>query len=136
MDGASGWQSFRSITWPSVRPTVLAVAILGVIFTFKLFDLDHHDEGRAGQLDRCPADPRLPAGLRPVRVQEGRRDLNTIFLVLFVLSIGYLRPAPRGGGRMSGRRSGPAWSQPSVSRCCLSSCSRSSGWRSARSRRC
>lgn len=38
-DGASAWQRFRSITLPLMRPVSLSVLLLGLIYTFKVFDL-------------------------------------------------------------------------------------------------
>lgn len=38
-DGASSWQRFYSITLPLMRPVSLSVLLLGLIYTFKVFDL-------------------------------------------------------------------------------------------------
>jgi multiple sugar transport system permease protein len=38
MDGANGWQRFRSITLPMLRPTVFLVLTLGLISTWQVFD--------------------------------------------------------------------------------------------------
>jgi multiple sugar transport system permease protein len=39
VDGATAWQRFRYITLPLMRPAILAVLMLGFIYTFKAFDL-------------------------------------------------------------------------------------------------
>ncbi len=39
MDGATTWQSFRAITVPAIRPTLLIVTILQVIISLQVFDL-------------------------------------------------------------------------------------------------
>jgi multiple sugar transport system permease protein len=39
VDGASAWQQFRSLTLPLMRPVALSVLLLGLIYTFKVFDL-------------------------------------------------------------------------------------------------
>jgi ABC-type glycerol-3-phosphate transport system permease component len=39
MDGATGWQTFRHITLPAVRNTLLVVGILQVILSLQVFDL-------------------------------------------------------------------------------------------------
>ena len=39
LDGASGWNAFRWITWPLMRPVVGVVLMLGVIYTLKVMDL-------------------------------------------------------------------------------------------------
>lgn len=38
-DGAGAWQRFRTITIPLMRPVSLSVLLLGLIYTFKVFDL-------------------------------------------------------------------------------------------------
>jgi multiple sugar transport system permease protein len=38
VDGATGWQQFRSITLPLLRPTTFFVVTLGLIGTFQVFD--------------------------------------------------------------------------------------------------
>ncbi|GIJ28555.1 sugar ABC transporter permease [Micromonospora qiuiae] len=39
LDGASGWQRFRWITWPLLRPVSAITLLLGLIYTLKVFDL-------------------------------------------------------------------------------------------------
>jgi multiple sugar transport system permease protein len=39
LDGATGWKSFWHITWPSLRPVVTVVLVLGVIYTLKVLDI-------------------------------------------------------------------------------------------------
>jgi multiple sugar transport system permease protein len=39
IDGANGPQSFRNITLPLMRPVMLSVLLLGIIYTFKAFDI-------------------------------------------------------------------------------------------------
>jgi ABC-type sugar transport system permease subunit len=39
MDGATSWEAFRFITLPSIRPTLIVVAILQVIIGLQVFDL-------------------------------------------------------------------------------------------------
>lgn len=39
VDGASGWQKIIHITIPLLRPTILAVLMLGFIYTLRVFDL-------------------------------------------------------------------------------------------------
>lgn len=39
VDGANAWQRFRSLTLPLMRPVALSVLLLGIIYTFKVFDL-------------------------------------------------------------------------------------------------
>ncbi|HEX3787690.1 MAG TPA: sugar ABC transporter permease [Pseudonocardiaceae bacterium] len=37
IDGATGWQTFRSVTWPALRPIVLITMFLEVLWDFKVF---------------------------------------------------------------------------------------------------
>jgi multiple sugar transport system permease protein len=39
VDGANAWQRFHSLTVPLMRPVSLSVLLLGIIYTFKVFDL-------------------------------------------------------------------------------------------------
>ncbi|WP_329225170.1 sugar ABC transporter permease [Streptomyces canus] len=39
IDGASAWQRFRHITLPLMRPVSVTVLLLGLLYTFKVFDL-------------------------------------------------------------------------------------------------
>jgi N,N'-diacetylchitobiose transport system permease protein len=37
MDGASGWQTFSTVSWPTIRPMVTLATFLSVIWDFKVF---------------------------------------------------------------------------------------------------
>ncbi|WP_205856922.1 carbohydrate ABC transporter permease [Phytoactinopolyspora endophytica] len=39
VDGASGWQLFRYVTWPMLAPTSFLLVVLNVIFSLHVFDL-------------------------------------------------------------------------------------------------
>ncbi|MEX1179918.1 MAG: sugar ABC transporter permease [Cucumibacter sp.] len=39
VDGASGWQAFREITWPQILPVAVTVMLIRVIEAFKIVDL-------------------------------------------------------------------------------------------------
>lgn len=39
VDGAGPWQRFRNVTVPSMRPVILIVLMLGIVYTAKVFDL-------------------------------------------------------------------------------------------------
>jgi multiple sugar transport system permease protein len=39
LDGASGWQQFRRITFPLLRPVSAITVLLGLVYTLKVFDL-------------------------------------------------------------------------------------------------
>jgi len=39
IDGAGGWRSFTSISWPLLRPVTAVTLLLGLIYTIKAFDI-------------------------------------------------------------------------------------------------
>lgn len=39
VDGANGWQRFWYITVPTMRPVILIVLMLGIVYTLKVFDI-------------------------------------------------------------------------------------------------
>jgi multiple sugar transport system permease protein len=39
LDGASGWQRFRRVTFPLLRPVSAITVLLGLVYTLKVFDL-------------------------------------------------------------------------------------------------
>jgi arabinogalactan oligomer/maltooligosaccharide transport system permease protein len=45
MDGANGWQKFRNVTIPYLRPAMLPYAIYGFVITFNLFYLSYFMTG-------------------------------------------------------------------------------------------
>lgn len=92
LDGANAWQRFRHVTWPLLRPTAAATAVLSLIFTLKSFDL----VWIATQGGPSNASEVLPTlAYRTVfgsfEFGKGAAVLNVIFAVLFALSLVYLR---------------------------------------------
>jgi multiple sugar transport system permease protein len=91
IDGAGAWNRFRHVTWPLLRPTLLASGLLSLIFTFKSFDLVWiaSQGGPAGASDVLPT-----LAYKLVFLQflfgKGAAVLNVIFAVLLVLSVLYL----------------------------------------------
>lgn len=47
VDGASGWQRFRNITLPLLRPAMTPAIILGVVWTFNMFNIIYLVSGGA-----------------------------------------------------------------------------------------
>jgi multiple sugar transport system permease protein len=39
LDGASGWQRFRRVTFPLLRPVSAITLLLGLVYTLKVFDI-------------------------------------------------------------------------------------------------
>ena len=97
IDGAGPWQRFRRITWPLLRPSFLAVTVLGVIFTFKLFDLIWITT-QGGPANATDVLPTIAYRLVFTEFQfgKGAAILNIVFLALFALSVAYVLILRRG----------------------------------------
>ncbi len=91
IDGAGPVARFHYVTWPHLRPTFFTVTILTVIFCFKSFDVVWiaTQGGPAGASEVLPT---LAYRLvfQQFQFGEGSALLNLVFLVLLVLSTGYL----------------------------------------------
>jgi multiple sugar transport system permease protein len=91
LDGANAWQRFRYITVPLLRPTLLAVAILGAIYTMKTFDLIWITT-RGGPANATDILPTLAYEqvFNQFTFGTGAAILNVMFVVMFALSLMYL----------------------------------------------
>lgn len=96
IDGASARSRFWYITLPLLRPALTAVLILGLIYTFRTFDLIWVLT-RGGPFNATQVLPTL--AFRFVFEQflfgRGAAVLNILFVVLFFLSLAYLRVVQR-----------------------------------------
>jgi multiple sugar transport system permease protein len=92
LDGVVGWRKFWWLTLPMIRPALLSVLILGLIYTFKVFDLVYIITG-GGPLGASEVVSTL--AFRRLFGQylygEGAAILNLLFVVLFALSLVYVR---------------------------------------------
>ena len=91
IDGASGWQSFRFITLPLMRPVSLSVLLLGIIYTFKVFDIVYIMTG-GGPVDATTVLPIYVFNLsfRFFRFGEGAATAIMLLLTLTVVAVAYL----------------------------------------------
>jgi multiple sugar transport system permease protein len=96
VDGAGAWRRFRHITIPLLRPAFFAVLMLGLIYTFRVFDLIW-TMTRGGPVDATQVLPTYAFELvfQQFRFGQGAAVMNVLFVVLFVLSLGYLRTLRR-----------------------------------------
>jgi multiple sugar transport system permease protein len=96
VDGASAWQRFRHITLPLLRPAALSVILLGVIYTFKVFDLIYVLTG-GGPVDATTVLPIyiFDLSLEFFRFGEGAAASTLLLLAMLVVSAGYLWLARR-----------------------------------------
>lgn len=90
-DGANGWQKFRSITLPMMRPVALSVLLLGLIYTFKVFDLVWVMT-QGGPVDATTVLPirAYQLSFQFFRFGEGAAASTLILLMLLVVAVGYL----------------------------------------------
>jgi multiple sugar transport system permease protein len=96
VDGASAWQRFRHITLPLLRPAALSVVLLGVIYTFKVFDLIYVLTG-GGPVDATTVLPIyiFDLSLEFFRFGEGAAASTLLLLAMLVVAAGYLWLARR-----------------------------------------
>jgi multiple sugar transport system permease protein len=91
IDGATSWQSFRHVTLPLMRPVALSVLLLGIIYTFKVFDVVYVMT-RGGPVDATTVLPIYVYNLAFQFFRFGEASAAAILLlvVLTVVAIGYL----------------------------------------------
>lgn len=91
VDGAGAWTKFFYVTLPLLKPALLATFILGLIYTFKVFDLIWATT-QGGPVDSTEVLPTLAYKLvfQQFSFGQGAAVLNIMFAALFVLSIVYL----------------------------------------------
>ena len=91
VDGASAWQRFRHITLPLLRPAALSVILLGVIYTFKVFDLIYVLTG-GGPVDATTVLPIyiFDLSLEFFRFGEGAAESTLLLLAMLAVAAVYL----------------------------------------------
>jgi multiple sugar transport system permease protein len=91
IDGATSWQSFRYVTLPLMRPVALSVLLLGIIYTFKVFDVVYVMT-RGGPVDATTVLPIYVYNLafQFFRFGEASATAILLLLVLTVVAVGYL----------------------------------------------
>ena len=82
VDGATAWQRFRTITWPQLRPVIVAITTLDFIWNFNSFGLVYVlTEGGPGRQDGAPDALRVQPGIQVRRVRL-RRGLGCAMVVV------------------------------------------------------
>jgi multiple sugar transport system permease protein len=91
IDGATSWQSFRHVTLPLMRPVALSVLLLGIIYTFKVFDVVYVMT-KGGPVDATTVLPIYVYNLafQFFRFGEASATAILLLLVLTVVAVGYL----------------------------------------------
>lgn len=104
LDGASTWQTFRFVTLPHMRTTILICTVLQSIWALKVFDLIYV------LTTGGPADGTVLLNFLSYRQTFAFGDFgygaalaDILFLMMFVLALIYLRTfRPRSGARQAG----------------------------------
>lgn len=96
IDGATGWAAFRHLTLPLLRPVVLVVLLLGVIYTIKVIDLI------LGLTGGGPANATQTIATRSYEMSfiefdfgQGAALGNVLIVIALLFSIVYLRANAR-----------------------------------------
>ena len=91
VDGATAWQRFRTLTLPLMRPVSLSVLLLGIIYTFKVFDLIYVMTA-GGPVDATTVLPIYAYQLtfRFFRFGEGAAAATLLLVGLVGIAIAYL----------------------------------------------
>jgi multiple sugar transport system permease protein len=92
VDGANVVQRFFHITMPQMKASILSVIILGVIYTFKVFDLVFVSTG-GGPVDATELMSTYSYRLSFTQYSfsKGAAVANVLFLMLFIVGLLYIR---------------------------------------------
>jgi len=92
LEGAGPFQKFLRITLPLLRPAILAVLVLGFVYTFKVFDLIFVMTG-GGPVNATEvlATFAYKLSFRFYYFGQGAAVANILFVVLFCVALVYLR---------------------------------------------
>jgi multiple sugar transport system permease protein len=94
VDGASGWQKVRHLTVPLLRPAILAILMLGFIYTLRVFDLIWIMT-KGGPGNATEVLPTFAYRLAFVHLDFGESAAVAVFIliILFAAALAYLRSA-------------------------------------------
>jgi multiple sugar transport system permease protein len=92
IDGANRRQAFFKITLPMLKPVIESVLILGFIYTFKVFDLVFvMTNGGPVNSTHLLSTYSYKLSFTLFKYSQGAATANILFLILFVVSVLYLR---------------------------------------------
>ncbi|UOQ49393.1 sugar ABC transporter permease [Gracilibacillus caseinilyticus] len=92
LDGANWWQRLIHITLPLLKPVLMVVLMLGFIYTFKVFDIVYVMTG-GGPINSTEVLSTLAFrySFSDFEFSLGAAVANVLFLILFAISLVYLR---------------------------------------------
>jgi multiple sugar transport system permease protein len=92
IDGANKRQQFIQITVPLLKPAIQSVLILGFIYTFKVFDLVYvMTKGGPVNATEVLSTFSYRLSFTEFSFSKGAAVANILFMILFSVSLGYLR---------------------------------------------
>lgn len=92
IDGASRRQSFFKITLPMLKPSIESVLVLGFIYTFKVFDLVFMmTSGGPVDSTQMLSTYSYKLSFSLFRYSEGATVANILFVILFIVSLLYIK---------------------------------------------
>ena len=92
IDGAGKCQRFFRVILPMLKPTMYSILILGVIYTFKVFDLVQVMTG-GGPVNATEmlSTYAYKLGFREYNFSQASVVANFMFIILFILGVIYLK---------------------------------------------
>ena len=91
IDGATAWQRFWHITLPLLRPTLIAILLLGLIFTLRQFDLVWAmTQGGPFDASQLPSTLAYRRVFQQFEFGQGGAILNLLALVLMAIALAYV----------------------------------------------
>jgi multiple sugar transport system permease protein len=104
VDGANSWQRFRRVTVPSMRPVILIVLMLGVVYTAKVFDLPWVlTGGGPANESQLMSTWAYTQAFSTFNFGTGTAVANILLLFTFLVGVVYI-VISRGEGAPAGRR--------------------------------
>jgi multiple sugar transport system permease protein len=92
IDGANGWQRFRHIVLPQLRPTMFLVLTLGLIGTWQVFDQIYvMSQGSPAKTTLTPAFLSYRTAFRDFNYGSGAAISFVLFLIIVLLTLGQRR---------------------------------------------
>lgn len=96
VDGASGWQIFREITFPLLRPVILVVLLLRIMDAFRVFDIIYTlTFGGPGRTTEVLSILIYKSGLQFFQIGQASAMSWLFLLAIFLISIFFIRELQR-----------------------------------------
>lgn len=97
IDGAGWWRRLFSIVIPSIKDTITIVLTLGVINTFKVFDLVYiMTGGGPGNSTQMLSTYSYKLSFSLFKYDQGAAVANVLFIILFLVGLVYIKTIKKG----------------------------------------